>query len=96
MSKPKKEAGKGVARTEKANVRLWLICPPELFAEPVLWKLGNQFQLRCNLRYAAVQENIGLLALEMDGNRNAVDSAIKRLESLRITVTPIELHVMEG
>ncbi|MBI3191272.1 MAG: NIL domain-containing protein [Pedosphaera parvula] len=88
---PARSAGKRVQQT-----RLWLMYPPRLITTPVIWQLGRKFELVTNVRQASVTDEIGLVCLELDGERAEIKKAIKWLERLGISVEPIEINVIES
>ena len=70
--------------------------PPKLIQQPVIWELGNKFKLITNLRQASVTDEIGVVCLELEGERDQVKAAIKWLEKLGVKVEPVEINVMES
>lgn len=76
--------------------RLWLMYPPKLIQEPLIWQLGHKFKVVTNLRQASVTDEIGIVCLEVDGKRDAVKAAIKWLEKAGINVEPVEINVIES
>ena len=78
------------------QTRLWLMYPPRLIREPLLWKLGQKFKVVTNVRQASVTDEIGIVSLELDGKREEVKAAIKWLEKLGVSVEPVEINVIES
>lgn len=76
--------------------RLWLMFPSRLITRPVLWELSREFQVVTNIRQASVTEEIGLVSLELDGEREEIKKAIAWLEGLGIKVEPVEINTIEG
>ena len=76
--------------------RLWLMYPPKLIREPLIWKLGHKFPVVTNIRQASVTDEIGIVCLEVDGKRADVNAAIKWLEKLGVSVEPVEINVIES
>ena len=96
--KTKKPAAK-VARTtmdQQEKQRLWLMYPAKLITRPVIWELGHEFKIVTNVRQASVTDEIGIVCLEIDGKRSEIKNAIKWLESLGVSVEPIEINVIES
>ena len=73
------------------KTRLWLMFPPRLITRPVLWELAKQFDVVTNIRQASVTEEIGLVSLEIDGDREVIKKAIAWLEESGIKVEPVEI-----
>ena len=78
------------------QTRLWLMYPPRLIREPLLWKLGQKFKVVTNVRQASVTDEIGIVSLELDGKREEVKAAINWLEKLGVSVEPVEINVIES
>src|SRR2546426_8350412 len=78
------------------QTRLWLMFPPRLIKEPLLWKLGHKFPVVTNVRQASVTDEIGIVSLELDGKRSDIAAAIKWLEKLGVSVEPVEINVIES
>lgn len=76
--------------------RVWLMYPPRLITTPVIWELGKKFKVVTNVRQASVNDEIGIVCLELDGKRSEVKNAIKWLENLGVKVEPIEINVIES
>lgn len=81
---------------EEQTTRLWLMYPPKLITNPVIWQLGHKFELVTNVRQASVTDEIGIVCLEMKGRRPVIKEAIKWLERLGVSVEPVEINVIES
>src|SRR2546423_2785451 len=78
-SKPKKTGPDSPEQT-----RLWLMYPPKLIKEPLLWQLSNKFEVVTNIRQASVTDEIGIVSLELKGKRAEIKAAIQWLEKLGV------------
>ena len=78
------------------STRLWLMFPARLITRPVLWELARAFPVVTNIRQASVTEEIGLVSLELDGEREDIKKAIAWLEEQGIKVEPVEINTIEG
>ena len=76
--------------------RLWLTYPKKVIQQPVIYNLGHKFKVVTNVRQASVTEEVGIVSLEVVGERAEIKKAIKWLESLKIKVEPVEINVIEG
>jgi len=76
--------------------RLWLMYPARLITRPVIYELGKNFEIITNVRQASVTEEIGVVSLEIDGERSEIKKAIAWLEELGIKVEPVEINTIEG
>lgn len=80
----------------KETKRLWLTYPKKAIQQPVIYELGRKFQVITNIRQASVTEEVGIVSLELVGERAEIKKAIKWMESLGIKVEPVEINVIEG
>ncbi len=76
--------------------RLWLMYPARLITRPIIYDLGKNFALITNVRQASVTDEIGLVSLELDGEREEIKKAIAWLEELGVKVEPVEINTIEG
>ena len=81
---------------QEAHTRLWLMYPPKLITNPVIWELARKFPVVTNVRQASVTDEIGIVCLELSGARQDVKAAIKWLEKTGIKVEPVEIGVIES
>ena len=87
----------GATRNDQSQkTRLWLMYPPKLIKEPLIWKLGHKFKVITNIRQASITDEIGVVCLELDGKRADVKTAIKWLEKVGVSVEPVEINVIES
>ena len=88
---PKKTIQNGLQKT-----RLWLMYPPRLITKPLIWELAKKFPITTNVRQASVTDEIGIVCLELEGKRSEIKAAIKWLETLGVSVEPVEINVIES
>ena len=93
------KSSKKIATTrpnQQQKTRLWLMYPPKLITNPVIWELGHKFRVITNVRQASVTDEIGVVCLEIEGERAEIKNAIKWLEKLGVRVEPVEIGVIES
>ncbi len=78
------------------NSRLWLMVPTKLITRPFIWELGKKFAVVTNLRQASVTDEIGIVSLSLEGEREEIKKSIAWLEELGIKVEPVEMNTIEG
>ncbi len=76
--------------------RLWLMFQPRLVTQPVVYELGKKYNVVTNIRQASVNEEIGVVSVEIDGERDEIEKAIAWLEELGVKVEPVEINTIEG
>ena len=93
----KKTAAPNVRKTKSAQqrVKLYLTYPKKLVRAPLIWQATRDFDLVFNIRSASVSEEIGIIAIELDGAEEAIEGAIAWLREQGVTVEPIEKNVIE-
>ena len=67
-----------------------------LIKEPVVYKIGKDFDVVTNIRRADIQEGIGWVILEIEGEPKAIDAALDWVRSLGIRVDPALGDLVEG
>jgi len=92
-TKPKR---KPTTPTTPEQTRLWLMYPPRLIKKPFIWEIGHKFGVVTNIRQASVNDEIGIVCLELDGPRAEVKAAIKWLEKHGVSVEPVEISAIAG
>ena len=70
--------------------------PPKLITTPVIWELSQKFPLVTNIRQASVTDEIGIVCLELEGQRPDIKAAVKWLEKKGIKVEPVEINIIES
>jgi len=75
--------------------KFYLTYPPSLIKEPILYLLVKKFDIVPNIRGANVSNDMGLIALEVEGAQGEIDRAVEWLRGQGITVEPIEKNVIE-
>ena len=94
--KSKSPAKKSGVANGRQQTRLWLMYPPKLIREPLIWQLSQKFPVVTNVRQASVTDEIGIVSLELDGKRSDIKAAIKWLEKIGVSVEPVEINVIES
>lgn len=82
-------------KKEKVCERVYLTFPKELVRQPMVCLLAKNFDIVFNIRGSTVTAEMGLVALEIDGERKEVDRAIHWLKEKGVIVEPIEKNVIE-
>jgi ABC-type methionine transport system ATPase subunit len=83
------------SKPETVSERVYLTFPRDLIKEPVLSLLSKQFDVIFNIRGSTVTSDMGLVALEINGEDSEVARAIASLKSQGVAVEPIEKNVIE-
>ena len=76
--------------------RLKLTFPTDLIKEPVIYLLGQKFEVETNIRMADVDERTGWVVLELEGEAGEIDRGVAWAESEGVRVDPITGDVLEG
>ena len=80
---------------ERIREGYYLSYPRALIKEPILYHLVKKFDLVFNIRGASVSEEMGLVAVEFEGQREQIERALAWLRQTGVTVEPIEKNVIE-
>jgi ABC-type methionine transport system ATPase subunit len=76
-------------------MRLSLRFPKSLTSKPVIYQLGHDFNVVTNIRRANIDEEIGWMVLELQGEMDEIERAMEDLERQGVKVDPIEGDVVE-
>jgi L-aspartate semialdehyde sulfurtransferase ferredoxin len=79
----------------RIHERYYLTYPRSLIREPILYRLVKKFDVAFNIRGASVSEEMGLVALEFEGEAAQIQRALAWLKEIGVTVEPIEKNVIE-
>jgi ABC-type methionine transport system ATPase subunit len=69
---------------------------PELVKEPIIYRLGQEFNLVTNIRRADVREDMGWVVLELDGDDTEIQRGLDWVASTGVRVDPVSGDVIEG
>jgi L-aspartate semialdehyde sulfurtransferase ferredoxin len=78
-----------------ARRRVRLIFGKDLVTEPVIYRLGKNYEVVTNIRRADVTREEGWVVLEMTGDPDELDRGVLYLESRGVRVEPVEGDVVE-
>ena len=79
-----------------AKRELMFTFPRDLIKEPIIYKLGKDFDVITNIRRADVSENKGWVLLELDGEEKAIERGIAWVISRGVRVDPVTGDIVEG
>jgi len=92
---PPRIAKPAPAKSGAARGKFYLTYPKKLVKEPLIYQMARKFDLVFNVRSASVSEEIGIIALELDGSQKEIDAAVEWFRAAGVTVEPIEKNVIE-
>ncbi len=78
------------------KARYWLTFDGKRSREPIIYKLSKKFDVIFNIRQATINDTLGLMAVEFEGDEATVLKAIDWLTDEGIHVDPIEINTIEG
>ena len=73
-----------------------LTFPERLIQEPVIYNLGRSYDIVTNIRRANVEDVVGWVILEVDGEPDAIAAGVRYLEELGVQVGRIDGDLVEG
>ena len=76
--------------------RLWLTFDGESSRKPVICEMSRLFDITFNIRNASVTASVGIIALELEGDREVIKKAVAWLEAHGVQVEPVEINTIEG
>ena len=76
--------------------RLWLTFDGESSRKPLICEMSRNFDITFNIRNASVTASVGIIALELEGDREVIKKAVAWLETHGVQVEPVEINTIEG
>ena len=76
--------------------RFWLTFDGESSRKPLIYEMRKKFEVIFNIRNASVTPTIGIIALELEGDREEIKKAVAWLEANDVQVEPVEINTIEG
>jgi len=76
--------------------RLWLTFDGDSSRKPLICEMGRTFDVIYNIRNASVTASIGIIALEIEGDREEIKKAVVWFEANGVQVEPVEINTIEG
>lgn len=74
-----------------ASRRVYLTYLGDVMKEPIIYELGRKFTVVTNIRGATIKDDIGLVTLEVSGEKDEIDAGLNWIESMGVKVEPIEM-----
>lgn len=71
-----------------ARRQVILTFTPETSSQPIIYNLGQQFNIVTNIRQAEASEDRGWIALELDGQEDDIEAGIAWVISKGIRIEP--------
>jgi len=79
-----------------AKQRVKFTFAQELIKEPVIWRLGRDFNLVTNIRRADVTEDRGWVVLELEGETEEIERGVQWVVEQGVRVDPVAGDIVEG
>jgi ABC-type methionine transport system ATPase subunit len=76
--------------------RFWLTFDSESNRKPLICDMARKFDIVFNIRNASVTPSIGIIALELVGDRAVLKEAVAWFEANGVQVEPVEINTIEG
>lgn len=67
-----------------------------LIKEPIIWKVGKQFDVVTNIRRADVTAEFGWVILELSGDEDEIERGLKWVEEQGVRIDPVYEDIVEG
>lgn len=91
---PKKSAakrGKKSVTSGKQVARYWWTYPGKRLKDPIIWEVGQRFKVITNVRTASVDIDMGIVGIQLEGEREEIKRAIAWVEKKGVNVEPVEI-----
>lgn len=94
-SKESKRPGGPGSRPGDVSRKVWLTFPKDRVGGPVIWEVGQKFEVVTNIRQASISEDMGLVGLEISGQPEEVSRAIEYFRLRGVSAEPVEPDAAE-
>ncbi len=75
---------------------MWLTFDGDSSRKPLIYEMSRKFEVVFNIRNASVTAAIGIIALELNGDREEIKKAVAWFEANGVQVEPVEINTIEG
>ncbi len=79
-----------------AKRRVRFTFPETLITEPLIYNLGQKFEIVTNIRRANVQERMGWVALELEGDEDEIERGLEWMTEAGVRVDSVLGDLIEG
>ena len=79
-----------------ANKSVRFTFPQGLIKQPIIYQLGQDFEVVTNIRRADVRDDMGWVVLELEGEDRVIDDCLKWVVSTGVRVDPVGGDILEG
>ena len=73
-----------------SRCRVFLTFPQRLINEPIIYDIGQRFDIVTNIRGASVTDETALVALQLEGQQAEIDTAIAYMVDRGVKVESLE------
>ena len=79
-----------------ASAKVRLTFPENLIKEPLIYTLGRDFNLITNIRQANVDEHVGWVSLELEGEQQEIQNGLEWISKKGVRVDLASGDVIDG
>lgn len=79
-----------------ASKRVRFTFPPDMVQQPIVYLLGHKFEVVTSIRMAAVDNSVGWVVLELEGDADEIERSIQWAQEQGVRVDSTLGDVVEG
>jgi hypothetical protein len=68
----------------------------QLIKEPIIWKLGKEYDIVTNIRRADVSADFGWVILELEGDEDEIERGLEWVAEQGVRIDPVYEDIVEG
>lgn len=87
----KKTAAKKSVTAGKQVSRYWWTYPGNRLKDSIIYEVGQRFKVVTNVRTASVDIDIGIVGIQLEGERDEIRRAVAWVEKKGVHVEPVEI-----
>ena len=70
--------------------QLYCTFPKEQIGEPILYTLGQKFRVVPNIRGATINDQMGIVFLELEGEESEIEKSVAYLRERKVRVDTVQ------
>lgn len=70
--------------------RVYLTYNEDNVTRPLIYEMGHKFEVVTNIRIASMSRDLGIVAIQVEGDEDEVENALNWMEEQGVKVEPIE------
>ena len=79
-----------------SSKRIRLTFEGQSVGDPLIYRMGREFQVVTNIRMADVERDFGWVILEVEGDADEIERSLAWMQARGVRIDPVSGDVLEG